>query len=75
MVSLGDALDGKFDAFYEEQRRVRFERCESGYIVESEGPMWEGEGVVFGEENVRGNGKGDHDGLLWRHGARWDEWT
>jgi N-acetylglucosamine-6-sulfatase len=37
--SLDDALDEKFDDFYREQRKVSFERCEAGYIVEAEGPQ------------------------------------
>lgn len=66
VLSLKDALDERFDGFYEEEQvRVRFQRCEDGYIVESEGPMFEREGVVFG------SGKG----LLWRDGGAWHEWT
>lgn len=38
---LSDALDSKFDEFFEQRvERVRFDRCEKGYIFESEGPMW-----------------------------------
>jgi N-acetylglucosamine-6-sulfatase len=36
---LHDALNPKYDDFYEvKQARVQFERCEKGYILESEGP-------------------------------------
>lgn len=37
--SLSDALKVKFDAFYEEQTRVSFNRCENGYIIDVEGPQ------------------------------------
>ncbi|OTA23130.1 hypothetical protein BTJ68_14268 [Hortaea werneckii EXF-2000] len=46
---LHDALNSDFDEFYEVQQRVYFEKCEKGYIAESEGPdgpkIW-GEGGV-----------------------------
>ncbi|KAI6893722.1 arylsulfatase [Hortaea werneckii] len=47
---LHDALNSEFDHFYEgQQQRVYFEKCEKGYIAESEGPdgpkIW-GEGGV-----------------------------
>ncbi|KAI6789387.1 Arylsulphatase [Hortaea werneckii] len=47
---LHDALNSDFDEFYEvQQQRVYFEKCEKGYIAESEGPdgpnIW-GEGGV-----------------------------
>lgn len=44
--SLSDALQNHFDAFYDEQPRVSFTKCELGYIKESEGPQ---EYVAFGE--------------------------
>lgn len=37
--SLTDALKVHFDAFYEEQNRVYFNRCENGYIIDAEGPQ------------------------------------
>ncbi|KAI9743875.1 MAG: hypothetical protein M1818_002609 [Claussenomyces sp. TS43310] len=38
--TLKDALDQKFDSFYSfVGQRVRFDRCELGYIIESEGPQ------------------------------------
>lgn len=56
--SLQEALSPRFDQFYQQdQQRVRFDRCEMGYIVESEGPQFETDGLVF------------------RHGASWDNWT
>lgn len=37
---LHDALDSRFDEFYEiHQERVRFTKCEKGYIPEGEGPV------------------------------------
>lgn len=38
--TLSDALAKEFDGFYASvAETVRFERCELGYIVESEGPQ------------------------------------
>ncbi|KAI5457457.1 alkaline-phosphatase-like protein [Mariannaea sp. PMI_226] len=37
--SLKDALDSKFDGFYEKQVKVEYGRCEDGYIVDAEGPQ------------------------------------
>ena len=37
--SLSDALQVKFDSFYEKQARVAFDRCELGYIIDAEGPQ------------------------------------
>ncbi|KAI1640626.1 alkaline-phosphatase-like protein [Biscogniauxia mediterranea] len=43
--SLREALSPRFDAFYEaEASRIRFERCEMGYILEAEGPQFEKRG-------------------------------
>lgn len=44
--TLRDALDQRFDAFYTSEiaKRVSFEKCELGYLLESEGPQ---ETVVF----------------------------
>lgn len=40
--SLRDALDVKFDGFFESRvERVQFSKCEKGYIAESEGPVWD----------------------------------
>lgn len=35
--SLSDAMDEKYDRFYEEQPKVSYSKCEEGYIVGSEG--------------------------------------
>jgi hypothetical protein len=45
--SLRDALDPRFDNFYHKRPKVQYERCERGYIPESEGAMWNGS-VSFG---------------------------
>lgn len=38
--TLAGALDGRFDAFYADiGNQVAFEKCEFGYVVESEGPQ------------------------------------
>lgn len=41
--SLKDAMNDKYDKFYAQQQKVKFERCEKGYILESEGPVYGGE--------------------------------
>ncbi|KAL2018715.1 hypothetical protein VTK56DRAFT_421 [Thermocarpiscus australiensis] len=47
--TLQDALSSRFDAFYEQQQqnKVRFDRCEMGYLVDAEGPQFETDGVVY----------------------------
>ena len=45
--SLEDALKPTFDAFYANQSKVSFSKCELGYIKESEGPQ---NVLAFGEE-------------------------
>jgi N-acetylglucosamine-6-sulfatase len=44
--TLKDALNKRFDAFYlsEVAKKVSFEKCELGYILESEGPQ---DAIVF----------------------------
>ncbi|KAM0353013.1 hypothetical protein ACHAPU_001899 [Fusarium lateritium] len=39
VVNLKDALRKEFDGFYEEQVKVRFDRCEAGYLIHAEGPQ------------------------------------
>ena len=52
--TLEDALSPLYDHFYEvEQRRVAFDRCENGYIVDAEGPQFERDGIMY------------RDGLPW----------
>lgn len=46
--SLRQALAPRFDAFYERaQVRVKYSRCEPGYILDAEGPQFEADGLVF----------------------------
>ncbi|KAF2683011.1 arylsulfatase-like protein [Lentithecium fluviatile CBS 122367] len=46
--NLHHALSPKFDHFYEvQQKRVEYQRCEAGYIVDAEGPQFEEDGIVF----------------------------
>ncbi|RBQ70217.1 hypothetical protein FVER14953_11177 [Fusarium verticillioides] len=39
VTSLKDALQAKFNAFYKGQVKVRFDRCEYGYLIDAEGPQ------------------------------------
>ncbi|KAM7211593.1 arylsulfatase-like protein [Rhypophila decipiens] len=56
--NLQDALASRYDEFYvSQQKRVRYDRCELGYLLDAEGPQFETEGLVY------------------RQGARWDEWV
>ncbi|KAE9962271.1 hypothetical protein EG328_000721 [Venturia inaequalis] len=53
--SLKQALSPRYDSFYEqEQVRVKYNRCENGYIVEAEGPQFETDGILF-REGIRWN--------------------
>jgi hypothetical protein len=37
-----------FDDFYEtQQKKIKYNRCELGYIVDAEGPQFETDGLVF----------------------------
>jgi len=59
--TLRAALDEKFDAFYlnEVSERVRFDKCELGYILDSEGPQ---KGLVF-EEGKNYDGRSQREEL------------
>jgi N-acetylglucosamine-6-sulfatase len=49
--TLGDALSPRFDSFYSSiAESVSFDRCELGYILESEGPQ----GAAVFQENTAG---------------------
>ncbi|KAK3686952.1 hypothetical protein LTR37_019306 [Vermiconidia calcicola] len=42
VLNLADALNSVFDDFFDTRlEKVSFDRCEKGYIVNSEGPMWD----------------------------------
>ncbi|KAK4124278.1 Arylsulphatase [Parathielavia appendiculata] len=46
--NLHDALNSRFDVFYEQQqKKVRYDRCELGYLLDAEGPQFETEGRVY----------------------------
>lgn len=46
--NLHDALAARYDYFYEtEQKKVSYDRCELGYIVDAEGPQFERDGSVY----------------------------
>ena len=56
--NLHDALNVRYDDFYElEQDKVRYEKCEKGYILESEGPRYV---KAFSADDVEVRG-----GALW----------
>ncbi|KAI1391689.1 Arylsulphatase [Hypoxylon trugodes] len=45
--SLREALSPRFDAFYEDKsRKVDFDRCEMGFILDAEGPQFEKDGLL-----------------------------
>ena len=51
--SLYDALDSNFDDFFKQRvERVQFEKCEKGYIPESEGPIWTNKMAYFMTEEM-----------------------
>lgn len=48
VYSLSDALNPRYDTFFAKHvSRVRFDKCEKGYIAESEGPMWDDKQAYF----------------------------
>lgn len=64
VATLRDALSLSFDDFYaarQKAAKVEFSKCEAGYILASEGAQ-------FGDEN-------GGEGLFYRDGIRWSEWT
>lgn len=50
VTTIKDALHVKYDDFYAEIPRVRFDSCAEGYIIQVEGPIWgiEGKGFIPG---------------------------
>lgn len=51
--SLADALHERYNEFFASKvDRVRFDKCEKGYIAESEGPMWSGKHVYAMNEEM-----------------------
>lgn len=57
--TLKDALDPKYDTFYEDQNKVKFAKCEKGYHVNSELPI---EYQTYGNETTT---KEERDWDLW----------
>lgn len=53
--TLADALNSKFDTFYEKQPEVSFSKCEIGYHLSSEGAQ---KFDVFGDEEKTRRGWG-----------------
>jgi hypothetical protein len=45
--TLWDALNPRFDRFYVQQARVRYDHCELGYLLDAEGPQFEKDGLVY----------------------------
>lgn len=39
VFTLAQALDAKFDAFYESQTKVTWRECDAGYVIENELPI------------------------------------
>lgn len=44
--NLRDALSPRFDEFYVHRQKVSFSACEAGYIVDSEGPQFDQDGLL-----------------------------
>ncbi|KAI1770055.1 Arylsulphatase [Hypoxylon cercidicola] len=45
--SLRDALSPRFDSFYEDRsRKIEFDRCEMGFILDAEGPQFKQDGFL-----------------------------
>ena len=68
--SLTDALSPRFDAFYEQQPKVGFSKCELGYIIESEGPQT---GMAYLESFEEFQGLRDEQKVL--IDPDWSVWT
>lgn len=66
VASLSDALRVRFDAFYEEQVKVAFDRCELGYLVDAEGPQ---------AVDVTRAFSSPYDGGDYREGTKWSDWV
>ncbi|KAL7625776.1 hypothetical protein AAE478_004999 [Parahypoxylon ruwenzoriense] len=69
--SLGEALEGRYDGFYERgergNTRVEYAYCANGFIVDAEGPTWEEHGRAYERDG--------RESWFLRDGARWDEWV
>jgi hypothetical protein len=46
--TLKQALSRRFNNFYEhEQIKVKYNRCELGYIIDAEGPQFDADGLIY----------------------------
>ena len=46
--NLKDALASRFDEFHEiKQKKIQFDRCARGYLLDAEGPQFENAGLAF----------------------------
>lgn len=71
VASLSDALKVRFDAFYEEQVKVSFDRCELGYLIDAEGPQaGQGEAARAYEDGYE-----ESYDYGYREGTRWFDWV
>lgn len=64
VTTLRDALDARYDHFYELEQttRVKFEECVRGYLLDAEGPQFD-----FKEDNKVN--------MFLRDGLPWYEWV
>ncbi|CAK7232387.1 hypothetical protein SBRCBS47491_008252 [Sporothrix bragantina] len=67
VTSLIDALDERFDAFYARQPKVRFDKCELGYMPSSEGPQ---HAVAYGKGSMYYGGSSSQARL-----GHWSDWV
>ncbi|CAK7222642.1 hypothetical protein SCUCBS95973_004913 [Sporothrix curviconia] len=65
--TLVDALDKRFDAFYASLPKVRFDKCELGYIPSSEGPQH----VVAYGKGMTYNGGSSNQARV----GHWSDWV
>lgn len=69
-----DSLRERYDAFYEEQPKVHFTKCELGYIKSSEGPM---DIFPYGSNgnNVEEEKYADYSPPSFRYEGQYSLWT
>lgn len=64
VLTLEDALSSQFDHFDEvEQKKLRFNRCENGYLLDAEGSQFGPNRMVY------------RDGLPWHHWVGLPSWA
>lgn len=80
---LESALAKTFDAFYEEQPKVSFTKCELGYLRDSEGPQLpnifgqsgSGGGDKSGDDEVQRTGESYGKQKTFQYHGQWSLWT